>query len=59
MVADTLAAFGRIDVLVNNVGGNVAVTLFASSTPDQWRADLGLYLMTQLLLHPPGPADDA
>ena len=33
MVADTLAAFGQIDVLVNNVGGNVAVTPFASSTP--------------------------
>jgi NAD(P)-dependent dehydrogenase (short-subunit alcohol dehydrogenase family) len=26
MVADTLAAFGQVDVLVNNVGGNVAVT---------------------------------
>ena len=46
MVADTLAAFGRIDVLVNNVGGNVAVTPFASSTPEQWRADLELNLMT-------------
>jgi 2-hydroxycyclohexanecarboxyl-CoA dehydrogenase len=46
MVADTLAAFGQIDVLVNNVGGNVAVTPFASSTPEQWRADLELNLMT-------------
>ena len=46
MVADTLAAFGRIDVLINTVGGNVAVTPFASSTPEQWRADLELNLMT-------------
>ena len=46
MVAATLAAFGQIDVLVNNVGGNVAVTPFASSTPEQWRADLELNLMT-------------
>ena len=46
MVADTVAAFGQIDVLVNNVGGNVAVSPFASSTPEQWRADLELNLMT-------------
>jgi 2-hydroxycyclohexanecarboxyl-CoA dehydrogenase len=46
LVADTRAAFGRIDVLVNTVGGNVAVTPFASSTPEQWRADLELNLMT-------------
>ena len=26
MVADSLAAFGQVDVLVNTVGGNVAVT---------------------------------
>ncbi len=37
MVADTLAAFGQVDVLVNNVGGNVAVTPFASSTPSSGR----------------------
>jgi hypothetical protein len=36
LVADTVAAFGQVDVLVNNVGGNVAVTPFASSTPEQW-----------------------
>ncbi len=29
-----------------NTGGNVAVTPFASSTPEQWRADLELNLMT-------------
>lgn len=46
LVADTVAAFGQVDVLVNNVGGNVAVTPFASSTPKQWQADLELNLMT-------------
>ena len=46
MVADTVAVFGQIDVLVNNVGGNVAVGPFASSTPEQWQADLELNLMT-------------
>jgi 2-hydroxycyclohexanecarboxyl-CoA dehydrogenase len=46
LVADTLAAFGQVDVLVNTVGGNVAVTPFASSTPEQWQADLELNLMT-------------
>jgi 2-hydroxycyclohexanecarboxyl-CoA dehydrogenase len=46
MVADTVSAFGQVDVLVNNVGGNVAVAPFASSTPEQWRADLELNLMT-------------
>jgi 2-hydroxycyclohexanecarboxyl-CoA dehydrogenase len=46
LVSDSLAAFGQVDVLVNNVGGNKAVTPFASSTPDQWRFDLDINLMS-------------
>jgi 2-hydroxycyclohexanecarboxyl-CoA dehydrogenase len=46
MVKDTVAAFGQIDVLVNNVEGNAAVTPFASSTPQHWRADLEINLMS-------------
>ncbi len=46
MVTDTLTTFGQIDVLVNNVGGNLAVTPFVNSTPEQWQHDLDLNLMT-------------
>lgn len=39
---------GPIDVLVNNVGGNVGAGLFAESDPDGWQADLDLNLLTVL-----------
>lgn len=41
-------AAGGIDVLVNNVGGNTAVGLFADSDPASWLADLDITLMTTL-----------
>jgi len=46
MVADTLDAFGQIDVLVNNVGGNSGVMPFAQTTSKQWREDLEINLMS-------------
>lgn len=49
MVADVQGMHGPIDVLVNNVGGNVDVRPFADSTPDQWRADIDLTLITTML----------
>jgi 2-hydroxycyclohexanecarboxyl-CoA dehydrogenase len=49
LVSDVASRYGCIDVLVNNVGGNSAVAPFASSTPDQWRADLDVNLMSTLL----------
>lgn len=49
LVARAVAAYGRIDVLVNNVGGNAAVTPFVESEPAQWRADLDLNLTSTLL----------
>jgi 2-hydroxycyclohexanecarboxyl-CoA dehydrogenase len=49
LVTDVMARFGRIDVLVNNVGGNTAIGPFASSSPRQWRADLDANLFSTLL----------
>ena len=48
MVDDVIAELGGIDVLVNNVGGNLAVTPFVSSTPEEWRFDLDVNLMSML-----------
>lgn len=40
---------GPVDVLVNNVGGNVALSeFFADSNPDTWVADLDLTLLSTL-----------
>jgi 2-hydroxycyclohexanecarboxyl-CoA dehydrogenase len=49
LIAEVIDRFGCIDVLVNNVGGNSVVIPFVSSTPDQWRADLDVNLMSTLL----------
>ncbi len=40
---------GPVDVLINNVGGNVALSeFFADSNPDTWTADLDLTLLSTL-----------
>ena len=39
---------GPVDVLVNNVGGNVGAGLFVDSDPKTWQDDLDLNLMTTL-----------
>jgi NAD(P)-dependent dehydrogenase (short-subunit alcohol dehydrogenase family) len=41
-------AFGGVDVLVNNVGGNFASGLFAQSDPDSWQQDIDITLGTVL-----------
>jgi NAD(P)-dependent dehydrogenase (short-subunit alcohol dehydrogenase family) len=43
--AETL---GPVDVLVNNVGGNVGMTLFADSDPATWQGDLDITFLTVL-----------
>ena len=40
------AQVGPIDVLVNNVGGNVGGGFFANSDPATWQGDLNITLMT-------------
>ncbi len=40
--------FGPVDVLINNVGGNVAGGLFAESDPENWGGDIDLNLGTML-----------
>jgi 2-hydroxycyclohexanecarboxyl-CoA dehydrogenase len=41
-------ALGPIDVLVNNVGGNVGAGFFADSDPASWLGDIEITLMTTL-----------
>lgn len=40
--------FGGVDVLVNNVGSNAAMGLFAQSDPESWQADIDITLTTVL-----------
>ena len=39
---------GPVDVLVNNVGGNVGAGFFAESDPESWAGDIDITLMTTL-----------
>jgi 2-hydroxycyclohexanecarboxyl-CoA dehydrogenase len=39
---------GKVDVLVNNVGGNVGAGFFADSDPESWAGDIDLNLGTVL-----------
>lgn len=41
-------ALGPVDVLVNNVGGNVGAGFFVDSTPESWLGDLDITLLTTL-----------
>lgn len=48
MVAAVRDRFGVVDVLVNNVGGNVGIDAFAESDPETWEQDIALNMMTTL-----------
>jgi len=46
LVERVLGRFGTVDVLVNNVGGNVAMDPFWEMEPETWQAELDLNLTT-------------
>jgi 2-hydroxycyclohexanecarboxyl-CoA dehydrogenase len=48
LVSEVLERFSGIDVLVNNVGGNVDICPFVETGPDNWRAEIDLNLMSNL-----------
>src|SRR5262245_40964185 len=48
MVATVLGRFGAVDVLVNNVGGNVDFDAFVDSDPQTWDRDIALNLTSTL-----------
>jgi 2-hydroxycyclohexanecarboxyl-CoA dehydrogenase len=47
-ILDAAAALGPLQILVNNVGGNVAAGFFVDSNPDSWQGDIDITLMTTL-----------
>src|SRR5207249_351684 len=47
-VLQAAEALGPVEVLVNNVGGNVGAGLFVDSDPASWQGDIEITLMTTL-----------
>ena len=47
-VAAVVDRFGAVDVLVNNVGGNVEFAYFADSDPDTWERDIAVNIVSTL-----------
>lgn len=47
-ILDSASALGPVDVLINNVGGNVDQGFFADSDPTKWMADIDLNFGTVL-----------
>lgn len=47
-IMDEAARFGPVDILINNVGGNVGAGFFADSDPAGWQSDIDLNLGTVL-----------
>lgn len=48
MVAAALDTFGRVDVLVNNVGGNLDLDPFVESDPETWQREITLNFSSTL-----------
>jgi 3-oxoacyl-[acyl-carrier protein] reductase len=49
MVEETLREFGRIDILINNVGGAVAAGALSKISLDQWRTDMDVNLTSAFI----------
>jgi 2-hydroxycyclohexanecarboxyl-CoA dehydrogenase len=47
-VIATTEKLGPIDILVNNLGGNVTTGLFVNTDPAEWQGDIDITLMTTL-----------
>lgn len=47
-ILDEAAKIGAVDILVNNVGGNIGAGFFADSEPASWQSDIDLNLGTVL-----------
>jgi NAD(P)-dependent dehydrogenase (short-subunit alcohol dehydrogenase family) len=47
-ILEAAEALGPVSVLVNNVGGNVGMGVFAESDPETWQGDIDITLMTTL-----------
>jgi 3-oxoacyl-[acyl-carrier protein] reductase len=45
LVQEAVAAFGGIDILVNNVGGSIGARTVAESTDEDWRATLEMNVL--------------
>ena len=49
-IVEAAEQLGPIDILVNNVGGNVGTGLFVDTDPQTWRGDVDITLMTTLAM---------
>jgi 2-hydroxycyclohexanecarboxyl-CoA dehydrogenase len=49
-IVDAAQHLGPVDILVNNVGGNVGTGFFADTDPGTWRGDIEINLMTTLAM---------
>jgi NAD(P)-dependent dehydrogenase (short-subunit alcohol dehydrogenase family) len=47
-ILEAAEALGPVEILVNNVGGNVGAGFFVDSTPDSWQGDIDITLLTTL-----------
>ena len=47
-ILEAAEALGPVEILVNNVGGNVGAGFFADSDPASWQGDIDITLMTTL-----------